>query len=128
MQKNKAAQVALCIIAFVLFVMTCISLIGCVSTDKRVNTGLTLKATKDVFVVTARGAKRLCEAEVISDSDCKKIEDAYIEGRDLLISAEKIWSIASSTNSKAGVEETQKMMMEISQLASIIEHIIQDYD
>ena len=72
---------------------------GCQNPDKRVQAAIGLTATKDVFVSTARAAKRLCEQGVIGESDCVEIKAIYGEVRELLISAKEIWKDMSATDS-----------------------------
>ena len=72
---------------------------GCSNPDKRVTAAIGLTATKDVFVSTARAAKRLCEQGVISESDCAEIKAIYGEARELFISAKEIWKDMSATDS-----------------------------
>ena len=72
---------------------------GCSNPDKRVTVAIGLTATKDVFVSTARAAKRLCEQGVIGESDCAEIKAIYGEARELLISAKEIWKDMSATDS-----------------------------
>jgi|APSaa5957512535_1039671.scaffolds.fasta_scaffold33654_4 hypothetical protein len=123
--KSKTFQISLC---FILFVLCSIAIIGCANMDTKTSTGITLKATKDVFVETARTAKRLIDSGLISEADGYAIKDAYEDGRVLLRQAHEIWSRMVAVDSFVNMRDYENALIEVARMSAVIENIIREYD
>jgi hypothetical protein len=96
--------------------------------DTKTSTGITLKATKDVFITTATTAKRLCESGVIKEEDCFAIKEAYEDGREMLINAKALWDGMVAIDDFAQNKKYESILVEVSRMAAVIENIIRKYD
>jgi len=123
--RSKTSQILLC---FMVFLVCSAMIVGCKSMDTKTSTGITLKATKDVFIATATTAKRLCESGAINEADCHAIRDAYADGREMLIQAKALWDGMVAINDFAQNKQYEDMLIEISRMAAVIEGVIREYD
>ena len=96
---------------------------GCYTGDKKIDTGITLSSTKDVFIAAATTAKRLCESGVLSQDECQEIAQIYSDGKKLLIEARALWdeAVGNDTPVPAKYEILVHKAMEI---ATTIEMIV----
>ena len=101
-----------------------IALSACTNTDKRVTSAIGLKTTKDVFIATAKTAKRLCEQGVLSANDCALAESSYEEGRQLLISAKAVWDNMVTTDSFDANSSYNELVISVVNLTANMETII----
>ena len=123
--KSKLSQIVLC---FVVFVVCALMIAGCGNMDKKTSSGITLKATKDVFVTTARSAKKLIDNGVIKGADAYAVKDAYEDGREMLIQAKALWDNMVALDSYMNMREYENALIEVSRMAATIEDIIREYD
>jgi hypothetical protein len=123
--KTKTLQIILC---FMVFLVCSAMIVGCKNMDTKTSTGITLKTTKDVFIATAKTAKDLCEAGVISEADCFAMQDAYADGQEILIKAHAMWGHMVSIDSFVSTQEYEAALVEVARMAAIIHGIIREYD
>ncbi len=109
-----------------LYMAVCVAMAlqACINTDKRVTSAIGLKTTKDVFIATAKTAKRLCEQGVLSDNDCATIESTYTQGRVLLISAKAVWDGMVTMDSFDANSSYNELIISVVNLTANMEAII----
>ena len=122
--KSKTFQISLC---FIVFVLCSVAIIGCENMDTKTSTGITLKATKDVFIETARTAKRLIDSGVISEADAFTIKDAYEDGKVTLKHAKALWDGMVAVDSFVNMRDYENALIEVARMSAVIENILNEY-